>query len=94
MQINVLYNKPLLLIDSDNYTKHFRYRIKPYEEYLGVKTINITQTNNANINGIIVDKNKYKYFKEKFIKVSGTPNKLIWEIVCDYVDKLDIGFRI
>ena len=31
----------------------------------------------------------YKIYKEKFIKEPNTPDKFIWDIFCDYLDKVN-----
>jgi hypothetical protein len=81
----VLYKKPIILMDSDNYTTDYRSGFEQYEFLLGAKRLNITQTQSVALNDLVVDEIKYKQFKGRFIKEEGTPDKYVWEIFCDYL---------
>lgn len=82
----VLYNKPVILLDSDYITQFFRNYLDLLETELGAKRINITHTQSITLKDLKVDKIKYRQYKEKFIKEPGTPEKFSMDIFCDYLD--------
>ena len=83
----VLYNKPVILLDSDNFNSNFKNYLCLYETELGAHKMNISKDKSIKFKDIAVDKNKYKNFKEKYIKESNTPEKYVWEIFCDELSK-------
>ena len=85
----VLYHKPIILLDSDYITQFLRNYLDLLEMELGAHRINITNTRSITVKDIIVDKIKYRQFKEKFIKEPGTPEKFVWDIFCDYLDNMN-----
>ena len=84
----VLYNKKLILIDSDHYKQRYRNHIRSYSILLNTDLINISNQNSAEISDNEFDKEKYQSYMDLYIKESGTPNKFVWEIFCDYCDNL------
>jgi hypothetical protein len=85
----VLYHKPVILLDSDYNTQFLKNYLDLLETELGAHQINISHTQSITLKDVIVDKVKYRQFKEKFIKEPGTPEKFTGDIICDYLDKMN-----
>ena len=91
----VLYNKPLIFLNSNEYKKSFDdFRINSYSRTMNSLLFNIDDKDNYSKippgNEIFsFDKNKYKEYKDKYIKYSGTPDDYLWNIFLDNIEKRD-----
>ena len=86
----VLYNKPIVFLDSDHYSLRCRESIAGHASALGQFPINISyKIDSSFINGRI-DKKLYNSYIKSYIKEPGTPEKPVWDIFCDYLDNLNI----
>ena len=85
----VLYNKPVILLDSIKYETVLRNYISGWSSALNLTVINISKKWTDGFNKIVVDKKIYKEYKKQYIKEPGTPKKFVWEIFCDYLDQLN-----
>jgi len=85
----VLYQKPVILLDSDYINPFLKNYLDLLELLLGAHRMNINHTQSIQVKDLIVDKTKYRQFKEKFIKEPGTPEKFLWDIFCDYLYKMN-----
>jgi hypothetical protein len=56
---------------------------------LAAPIINMTESLTVQLPRHEVDYEKYSQFKQQFIKETGTPQKQLWEIFCDYLDGVD-----
>jgi hypothetical protein len=83
---SVLYYKPTILIDSNDYAHKLRAHIKSFSNSLQLVVINISDNCNIDIDKIKVNNFKYDDYRLKYIKEPGTPNKFISDIFCDYLD--------
>ena len=86
----ILYNKPIVYIDSDNYSFILREGILGHATALGESPVNISNDLHLNkLNGQI-DKELYKSYIETYIKEAGTPEKPVWDVYCDYLDSMNV----
>jgi hypothetical protein len=83
----VLYNKPVIILDSLKYPLVYRNHINAMSSALGSDIIIISEKYSTDLNQYVVDENKYAQYKEKYIKEPGTQEKFIWELFCDYLDE-------
>ena len=87
---SILYNKPIIFLDSDSYSLRFREEILGHATALGESPVNISNDLHLNkLNGQI-DKELYKSYKETYIKEAGTPEKPVWDVYCDYLDSMNV----
>ena len=89
MNFSVFYNKPIILLDSNEYDKTLKGWIDTKASALGLEIINISKQWNINPNQIKIDKEKYSLYMDQYIKEPGTPEKYTWDIFCDYLDNLN-----
>tara|TARA_Y100000590_G_scaffold412609_1_gene507732 strand:- start:2772 stop:3059 length:288 start_codon:yes stop_codon:yes gene_type:complete len=85
----ILHKKPVISINSNNYNKLIaQNRIKKLSQEIGAKRINVSESFKDNFRNLKINKKKYDFYKESYIKEKNTPNKFIWEVFCDYLDNL------
>lgn len=90
----VLYKKPILFIDSTEYGAPFRHDICTAAAVLGQKLLIVSEDHTFCLQELMtIDDVLYEQYKNSFIKEFGTPNKMNWEIFCDYLDELKIAGR-
>ena len=83
----VLYNKPIIFITDNKYSRTYQRHIKIMAANLEKKAINLSVTYPNNIEQeLIINKQAYNQYKANYIKKPGTPEKPIWEIFADYCD--------
>ena len=85
----ILYNKPIVHIDSDNYLTVFREHIWGHSSILGELPINVSNDLDSLTINDKIDRELYKSYKETYIKELDTPEKPVWDIFCDYLDKMN-----
>ena len=85
----ILYNKPIVYIDSDNYSCGFRRDILGHANALGQSPVNIYNNLSQTIINDQIDIRLYKSYKETYIKEAGTPEKPVWDVFCDYLDTMN-----
>ena len=91
MSYAVLYNKPIIFITTDEWTKSFDdFRIHSYSRSMGSLLFNIDNKNNyfkipKNDKIYSFDKEKYKEYKDKYLKFPGTPEKYLWDVFLDNI---------
>ena len=90
----VLYNKPIIFVDSNEYAPIFKLWINARASALGSEIVNISDECLINQNQIKIEKDKYDCYKMMFIKEPGTPEKFVWDIFCDYVDRINDNFNL
>lgn len=86
MNFAVLYKKPIILINSNHYAKVLKDGIHALALSLHLYVINISTSYIINLANIKVTSSKYNNYKNLYIKESGTTEKFIWDIFCDYLD--------
>jgi hypothetical protein len=84
----ILYKKPVLFMDSLEYSMRYRQGIRNAATVFGQKAVIISEDASFRLQELIVNDDLYDRYKNLYIKEVGTPNKMIWDIFCDYVDKL------
>ena len=91
MSYAVLYNKPIIFITTDEYTKSYDdFRIHSYSRSMSSLLFNIDNKNNyfkipKNDKIYSFDKEKYKEYKDKYLKFPGTPEKYLWDVFLDNI---------
>ena len=86
----ILFKKPVIIINSNNYDKLIaQASINNLCKEISAKKINISKTLPDSYDNLKINKKKYEFFKERYIKEKNTPEKFIWDIFCNYLDKLN-----
>ena len=88
----ILYEKPTIFLTSNEIKRNADISINSYARSMNSFLFNIDEKNNYNNvlknNKIFFfDKTKYEDYKKKFIKFPGTPDKNLWQIFLDNIDK-------
>lgn len=84
----ILYKKPALFIDSLAYAMQFRQGIRNAAAALGQKPLVISKEHIPKLQNFAVNDGIYEQYIHSYIKERGVPNKMCWDIFCDYVDEL------
>ncbi len=83
----VLFKKPIIYINSNNYNKLIVQKyINNLSKELEAKEINISEELSESYNNIKINKKKYDFYRERYIKEKNTPKKFIWDIFCNYLE--------
>ena len=82
----VIYNKPIFILDSYEYAERLKNQLNTFVSVLDLDIINISRKRSINFNQVTINKKKYSQYKEQYIKETGTPEKFVWDIFCDYLD--------
>lgn len=85
----ILYQKPVIFVDSTNFSKDYSNTIGIMANSINHKPINLSNNYELRENDFIYDKKFYDKYKNDYIKEMGTPDRPIWEIFCDYLDKVN-----
>ena len=94
IQWAVVMKKPIIFVTTDEiqnvfYGRSYAKQINHFATTLGSKVVNLNNvsyiTNWKDYLGI--DKKKYKKYVETYIKTKGSPEKLTWNIVIEYIEK-------
>ena len=94
IQMAVIMKKPIIFITTDEiqnniFAKNYAKNIDNFATILGKKVINLDSLQKINDfkNYLEVDYNKYEKYIEKYIKMKKTPEKLVWDIVIEKIEK-------
>ena len=94
LQWAVMMNKPIILVTTNEiqnafYSKPFLKLINSFATQLGKKIINLDDISKIkNINTYLsIDKEKYKKYIENYVKTKKSPEKLLWNIVIEKIEK-------
>jgi hypothetical protein len=94
LQWAVMMYKPIILLTTNEiqnafYAKPYLKLINGFASELGKKIINLDNLFKIkNINTYLgIDKEKYKKYIETYIKIKGSPEKLLWDIVIEKLEK-------
>lgn len=94
IQWAVVMKKPIIFVTTDEIQNTFYGR--PYAKYinhfattLGSKVVNLNDISHITNwkDYLAIDKKKYKKYIETYIKSKGSPKKLVWDIVIEYIEK-------
>jgi hypothetical protein len=90
IHLAVLFEKPLILVTTDQLINSYEGRlIDQAAEQLGKSVINL----DGDLQSVTwheelkVDQKKYVEYKNRYIKMNGSPERPMWEIVVDYVEE-------
>lgn len=83
----VFYNKPILFVSSKTVEKTYLHdSIRSMATLFSKKPIIIDALQEVSLEKeLIVDQDVYNNYREVYIKRKGTPEKLLWEIVSDFL---------
>ena len=94
LQLAVIMKKPIIFVTTDeiqnaSYAKPYAKFIDHYATTLGKKVINLSNLSNTHNwrDYLNVDEEKYEKYIETYIKTKGSPEKLISNIVIEYIEK-------
>ncbi len=95
VQFAVLFNKPVIFVTTDQLDGQFldssfkRESIARFASELGKSVINLDRDLDAVdwSSELVVDRSKYSIYKNKYIKMQGSPEIPFWEIVIDCIDQ-------
>jgi hypothetical protein len=85
----IMMRKPIILVTTDEMKKSiFNEITEGFADSLGKNIINLDSIpDNYNWKSqLVINENKHKIHTETFIKQSGTPDKLLWDIVIDQME--------
>lgn len=83
----VLYKKPILILTNKIFSKPLRQEIRNMASVFGGRPIELSNISNLDLKKFLVIKDKkYHQYRESLIKISGSPEKMIWEIFTDYIE--------
>lgn len=85
----VLLNKPIIFMTSSDLEKSFLMAyLHNIAGWFGKQPVNIDHFEKLNLREELnVDIEKYKHYKECYIKKSGTPEKLAWQIFAEHTKR-------
>lgn len=85
----ILYKKPVLFLESAEYSMPFRQQIRDAAAAIGQKPAIVSEEPLLQLKNLSVNGDLYEQYKHAYIKEIGTPDKMCWDIFCDYIDKMD-----
>ena len=76
-------------INKKSYAKIFNKDIDLFATVLGKRVVNLSQLSSVNNwkDYLNVDDEKYEKYIENYVKTKGSPEKLVWNIVIEYIEK-------
>lgn len=94
LQWAVIMKKPIIIVTTDEiqnatYAKNFKNSIEEFAAILGKRVVNLSQLSSINNwkDYLNVDDKKYEKYIENYVKTKGSPEKLVWNIVIEYIEK-------
>ena len=94
LQWAIIMKKPIILVKTDeiqnaSYAKIFNKDIDLFATVLGKRVVNLSQLSSVNNwkDYLNVDDEKYEKYIENYVKTKGSPEKLVWNIVIEYIEK-------
>jgi hypothetical protein len=99
LQWAVIMKKPIIFVTTDEiqnefYARSYANHIGCFASTLGKKVVNLSDVISINNwrDYLKVDEEKYEKYIETYIKTKGSPEKLVWDIVIEYIEKdLSLG---
>jgi hypothetical protein len=80
----MLFLKPILFINSNNYSTRFKNEIKMFSRYISAQSINISKK--YSFMKPKIKKESYKKYIHQYIKEKNTDDKFIWEKFCNEIE--------
>ena len=94
VQWAVIMKKPIIFVTTDEienapYAKSVKNVIDEFATVLGKRVVNLSQLSSVNNwkDYLNVDDEKYEKYIENYVKTKGSPEKLLWNIVIEYIEK-------
>lgn len=94
LQWAVIMKKPIIFVTTDEienapYAKSFKNSIYEFATIIGKRVVNLSQLSSVNNwkDYLNVDDEKYEKYIENYVKTKGSPEKLVWNIVIEYIEK-------
>ena len=87
----ILYKKPVIFLTHKKLSSYKKMQIKTMASSIEKKPLELSKKYTHLIEKeLFFNQERYAYYKEMYIKETGTPEKLIWEIFIEYLKKDDI----
>ena len=83
----VLYKKPIIFLNSSKYSSRYFNAINSYSHIFDKEPIEVDNYNEKKELDLKINQERYTAYKNKYIKISGTPEKKIWEIFISNIEK-------
>ena len=94
LQWAVIMKKPIIFVTTDEihnefYARSYAKHIDCFATTLGKKVVNLSNLSSVNNwrDYLNIDEEKYEEYIETYIKAKGSPEKLLWNIVIEYIEK-------
>lgn len=94
IQWAVIMKKPIIFVTTDEiqnefYARSYANHINVFASVLGKKIVNLSDLSSINKwkDYLNVDEEKYEKYIETYIKTKGSSEKLLWNIVIEYIEK-------
>ncbi|MGB6308774.1 MAG: hypothetical protein WBF89_13380 [Steroidobacteraceae bacterium] len=91
IQYAVLFGKPAIFLTTDELSRAYEgASIEKVAAELGKRPINLDRVDPRTVDWrdeLKIDLDKYAKYRNKYIKVDGSPDLPLWTIVIDYVDR-------
>jgi hypothetical protein len=94
LQWAVIMKKPIIFVTTDEiqnafYARSYAKHIDCFATTLGKKIVNLSDLSSINKwrDYLNVDEEKYEEYIETYIKTKGSPEKLLWNIVIEHIEK-------
>ena len=92
IQLAILFEKPVIFVTTDELIpSSFGEWIDNFASALGKVPVNLDgDLDEINwMKELSIDIKKYREYKNKYIKIDGSPEKPYWDIVIDYIEKYE-----
>ena len=83
----VLYNKPVIFLNSIDYSNTYKNSINSFSKALSKTPIDVSSAVYNKTNYLEINDESYKLFKELFIKTPNSPETPVWNIFADFIKK-------
>jgi len=90
----VIMKKPIIFVTTDeiqneSYAKYYKNHIYNFAKSLGKKVVNVNQISSDHNweDYLNIDHVKYEKYIENYIKMKETPEKLLWNIIIEHIEK-------
>jgi len=94
IQWAVIMKKPIIFVTTDEiqntfYGRSYAKHINHFATTLGSKVVNFNNVSSITSwkDYLSINKKKYKKYVETYVKSKGSPEKLVWDIVIEYIEK-------
>ena len=84
---SILFNKPIIFINSKKYSKYYQSTIDVFANELNKSSIDISSQYSLDLDIFFVDFQLYSNYKNKYIKFQNSPEENSWKIFINYLNR-------